>query len=114
MNYRDELLNYIKEGKVEQVKVFQEEEHPIEALEKAYELTYNILNTRFDNELKQYNNNEKKAYDEFVARKNLDYLRIYIEEFLLLDKEESEYDFYKAVRKHMRDLLNNFHAEVLN
>lgn len=114
MNYRDELLNYVQKGKADGIEFFQEEGHPTEALEKAYDLTFQILKTRFENELRQYNGDGKKACDIFITRKNLDYLRIYIEEFLLLDKEASEISFYKAVRKHMRDLLNNFHVEVIH
>lgn len=112
MNYKDKLLSELQEGLLSLKEIYEEEGKSTTALEKAYDITFKILKTRFDNELKQYNNNEEKAYDHFIARKNLDYLRIYIEEFLLLDKKESEVDFYKAVRKHMRHLLHHFQFEI--
>ena len=113
MNYKDKLLNYIEEGKSAGIELFQEEGKPTATFEKAFDLTFQILKKRFENELKLHNNDEEKAYDQFVARRNLDYLRIYIQEFILLDKEAPEIDFYKAVRKYMRDLLNNLYVVVL-
>lgn len=112
-NYKDLLLNFVIEGKTDLIETYKEEGLSTEAIEKAYDLTLTILTTRFNNELKQYNNDEQRAFDVFIAKKNLDYLRIFIEEFLLLDKEESQIEFYKAVRKHMRELLNNLYMECL-
>lgn len=109
MNYRNVLLNFITEEKEALLENREDIGRPIEPLERAQELTHQILQTRFENELRQYRQDEEKAYDEFVARKNLDYLRIYIEEFLLLDKEESQIPFYNAVKKEMRSILNNLH-----
>lgn len=113
MNYKDELLEYVEEGKGNIVEFEREKGHSVDAAEKAYELTYQILANRFQNELKHYNNHEEKAYDVFVAKKNLNYLRVYIEEFLLLDKKEVEIEFYKKVQKHMRALLENLNKECL-
>lgn len=113
MNYKDELLDFVEEGKENIVEFEKEKGHSVDAAEKAYELTYRILDNRFQRELKHFNNDEEKAYDVFVAKKNLDYLRVYVEEFLLLDKKEVEIEFYKRVQKHMRALLENLHKECL-
>jgi len=113
MNYKDELLGFVEEGKGNIVEFEREKGHSVDAAEKAYELTYQILANRFQNELRHYNNDEEKAYDVFVAKKNLNYLRVYIEEFLLLDKKEIEIEFYEKVQKHMRALLENLHKECL-
>lgn len=116
MNYKKLMLDFIQEGKETMYEIYKDGDISNETLlaqNKAFDLIYQILTIRFDNELKQYNNDEEKAFDEFIARKNLDYLRIYIEEFLLLDKDKSEIDFYKTVRKHMRDLLNNLYTQIL-
>jgi hypothetical protein len=104
------FLNYISEGKQVLSEDYREEGKSTEAIEKAFDLTYSIIEQRFNNELKQYNNDEEKAYDELSARKNLNYLRLYVEECLLSDREDI--DFYKAVRKHMRDLVNNLYAKM--
>lgn len=112
MNYRIAALNYIKESQTDEINFYEEEGRSIDALSKAYELVCSILDTRFENELRQYNNDEEKAYDLFVFKKNLDYLRLYIEEFILLDKPVETIDSYKAVRHHMRQILHGLHKEI--
>lgn len=116
MNYKKHLLLFVSEGKKNLLEVYKNEGYSVEALEaleKAYDLFYTILENRFENELKQYNHVKEKAYDEYVANKNLNYLRIYIEELLLLDKNQTDIGFYKEVQKHMRYLLNGCYDAVL-
>lgn len=113
MNYKKKILRFVKESKEVLLEHYEEEGLSTKALKRAHTLTHKILKTRFENELKQYSNDKKKAYDEFIARKNLDYLRVYIEELLLLDKKEEKIEFYKAVRHHMRTLLNSIYSDVM-
>lgn len=112
MNYKEKMLTYLTEGKKDAIEEYEDMEKSSEAIEKAHDLTHAFLTLRFKNELRQYNNNEEKAYDEFIARKNLDYLRIYIEEILLLEKTEKEILTLKPVQKEMRNILNCLYALV--
>lgn len=107
-NYKDKFLLIVQESIATQQELFEDdgknfEESPVS---KALDLAKQILSTRFANELRQYNNNEEKAYDEFIARKNLEYLSIFIEESLLLDKPTTDLPFYRAVQKEMRGILH--------
>lgn len=113
MNYKVKMLSFIKESKDNIPLLYEDEDELyIKAAQKAHDLVYSIMELRFQNELRQYNNNEERAYDEFIARKNLEYLRVYIEEFMLLNIDESEIEFYRLVRKHMRYLLNDLYLLV--
>lgn len=112
MNYKKKVLRYIKEEKAEGLFDFKGDDLPTKAFKKAYDLTHEILKTRFENDLKLYNHDKERAYDHFTAKKNLDYLRLYIEEFLLLDKKEKKMTFYLDVRKYMRILLNELYVEI--
>lgn len=110
MNFKNKMLNFLLEGKKIAIEDYVEVGKSTEAISKAFDLTYAIIEKRFNNEIKQYNNNVERACDEFVARKNLEYLNIFVEEFLLLDREEHK--LYKEVRKHMRDLVHNLYLLV--
>lgn len=76
------------------------------ALEDAIRLTYTILETRFSNELKRYNHDPERAYGKYNSKQILNDLRLYIEEFILLDKPQHNINYYKQVRKHMRRIVN--------
>ena len=78
----------------------------------AIEYCINYFNTRFKNNLKHYNNDEAKAYDLYSAKKALEYLNIYTEEFFFLDKEETENSY--TFRKELRDIINLLHNIVNN
>jgi len=83
----------------------------------AIEYCINYFYTRFSNNLKYYNNDETKAYDLYSAKKALEYLNIYTEEFFFLDKDETEnsYTFRKELRSiiHvLHDLVNNNQEEL--
>lgn len=108
INYRTLLTNYTQERKEELIKLITEYggKNPIKAVEKAHDLTYEILNNRFANELKKYNYNEERAYDHYIAAKNLGILNIFIEEFLPL-YDAKDIDFHYQVRKEMRNLLHD-------
>ena len=113
INYKEEMLAYIKAAKEAEIEEQEEKGHSTDAIEKAYDLTYKIIKNRFEIEIKQYNGVEERACDEFIANKNLNYLQIYIEEFLLIDKEESQIEFYKVVRKQMRKLMHAMRQQIL-
>jgi len=60
--------------------------------------------------MKHYNNDEAKAYDLYSAKKALEYLNIYTEEFFFLDKDETENSY--AFRKELRNIINILHCEI--
>lgn len=110
-DFKDTLVSVIDSSIDTQKEMFREEgkEYTSSPMAKALELSKTILETRFQNELRQYNFDEDKAYDEFIAKKNLEYLRFYIEECLMLDKSPAEKDYYLKVRKEMRNILQSLH-----
>ena len=82
-----------------------------EAVLVAYERTMKILIQRYAKELKQYNQNEEKAFDYYISKKNLDYLDLYIEEFMLIGVKENALFFLK-VQKQMRSILHHLHNHL--
>lgn len=114
LDYQKHSIDFLVACKNEGFNTRIEHTLPTESFDKAYDLAIEILSTRFANELKQYNGNAEKAYDEFVFRKNLDYFRIFIEEFLFLDKTDDEIPFYVIVQRHLREILNHLYAEIQN
>ena len=100
-------INYLNEYLKECEK---DEEDNIVTNIIAIEFCINYFNTRFENNLKHYNNDEVKAYDLFSAKKALEYLNIYVEEFFFLDKDETENSY--AFRKELRDVINILHCEI--
>jgi len=76
----------------------------------AIEYCINYFNTRFENNMKHYNNDEAKAYDLYSAKKALEYLNIYVEEFFFLDKDETENSY--TFRKELRNIVNILHCEI--
>ena len=67
---RNYLNQYLKECE-------KDEENNIITNIIAIEYCINYFNTRFENNLKHYNNDETKAYDLYSAKKALEYLNIY-------------------------------------
>ena len=102
MNY---LHEYLKECE-------KDEEDNIVTNIIAIEFCINYFNTRFENNLKHYNNDEAKAYDLFSAKKALEYLNIYTEEFFFLDKDETENSY--TFRKELRNIVDILHNIVNN
>jgi len=78
----------------------------------AIEYCINYFNTRFSNNLKHYNNDGAKAYDLYSAKKALEYLNIYTEEFFFLDKDETQNSY--VFRKELRNIVNILHNVVNN
>jgi len=100
-------MNYLNEHLKECEK---EEENNIITNIIAIEFCINYFNTRFSNNLKHYNNDEVKAYDLYSAKKALEYLNIYTEEFFFLDKEETQNSY--TFRKELRNIVNILHCEI--
>jgi len=100
---RNYLNEYLKECE-------KDEEDNIVTNIIAIEFSINYFNTRFSNNLKHYNNDKTKAYDLFSAKKALEYLNIYVEEFFFLDKDETENSY--IFRKELRDIINNLHCKI--
>lgn len=107
-NYKDLILNNLKEVLSQNYKEIYEDisEQHINAIMKANQFVYDFMDLRFTNELKQYNNDSIKAHDLFVARKNLDYLRIYTEEILTLENNNEDDFEYIHYKKELRNTLN--------
>ena len=76
----------------------------------AINLCRNYLELRFENNLKQYNNDNSKAYDLFSAKKALEYLNIYAEEFYFLDKIKTHENFY--IRSQIRSIILMLHDKI--
>lgn len=77
---------------------------------EIYKFTIKFFENRFIKELKQYNNDEKKAYDEFICRRNLELFRFHIEEILPLQFDMGSlrvpgYIYYTKI-KYFRNLHN--------
>ena len=103
ISQRNYLNEYLKECE-------KEEEDNIVTNIIAIESSINYFNTRFENNLKHYNNDEIKAYDLFSAKKALEYLNIYTEEFFFLDKDETENSY--TFRKELRNIINTLHCVI--
>lgn len=97
MNYTKMLLNTIGEFNEEN----SDDTKNLYTV-KAKELIKAFLTIRFNNELKQYNNDKEKVYDKFIAERSLTLLNCYIEEFYLLDKDVTQEEL--SIRKKMRQI----------
>lgn len=108
MNYykllKDEVKQMIKDNKQLQEEDYSKIKTHLNVTEKALNFINNYLDLRFENALKQYNSDKKKAYDEFMAKKFMEYLNIYTEELYLLDKEKT--DEQLTYRKQLRSIIN--------
>ena len=100
-NYKNIFLEFLNECDSKDNK-----ENLSPNMEIALDIIKRIVTLRFENELKQYNGNEEKAYDEFIAERILTILNYYVEELYLIDKYEDEYK-YKGIRKEMRYIVND-------
>lgn len=109
MNYKDYLLKLINELResieFDWTKEDISNKH-YDARKKGNNLVRQIITKRFENELRQYNNDSERAYDKFISYKNLDYLRVYIEEMLFLTIDYNEKEFYNMIRNEMRRELD--------
>jgi len=97
VTYKDILMNGIKELDPDCIS------------KESIEITKKFFEQRFTNDLKQYNNNEERATDEFVTRKNLELFRYYIEETFLLYDElyDGTGEIHKLyIRRELRDIHN--------
>lgn len=88
----------------EELKSWLEWEEITQYQKEAIELIEKILLTRFNNEIKQYNKDEQKACDEFIAKRTLNILSYYVEELYFADKDVLSECHY-AIRKEMRRIL---------
>lgn len=70
----------------------------------ALEILEVILTKRFDNTLKQYNNDMDKAWDNYSIKNILNKINLYVEEFYLADKDDIQE--YKDIRKEMRNFVS--------
>jgi len=105
INYKDLFLNFLNECKCEDNK-----ENLNQNMVVALDIIKKIVVLRFQNELKQYNGNEEKACDEFIAVKILAILSCYVEELYLIDKDIDDYK-YVYIRKEMRSVLYSLRYE---
>lgn len=107
--------NYYKSTKEkieENIKYIKESLNECEPYEKqhintqlvAYEFANKFLDEFFKNNLKQYNNDESKAYDQFSAKKFAECLNVYTEQIYLLDKVQT--DQVLAYRKQLRNIVH--------
>lgn len=99
-NYKNIFLEFLNECDSEDNK-----ENLSSNMEIALDIIKRIVTLRFENELKQYNGNETKAYDKFIAERVIGILNYYVEELYLIDKYEDEYK-YKGIRKEMRYIVD--------
>ena len=98
LNYKDLLLNTLSDDNIDL-------ESGIPSLNKPLlDFTKNYLELRFSNNLKQYNYDESKAYDLFSAKKAMEYLNIYVEEFFFLARDKNDGNYYE--RKFFRQLIH--------
>jgi len=105
LNYKELLLNTLSDDNIDL-------ESGIPSLNKPLlNFTKNYLELRFSNNLKQYNNDESKAYDLFSARKAMEYLNIYVEEFFFLTRDKNDGNYYE--RKFFRQLIHLLNDKIL-
>lgn len=103
-DYKNEFLNCLAEFK----EVSMEENIPY--VSEAVEIVEKFIKQRYDNELKSYNYDPVKSNDEFIARKNMEYLNLYVEELFLLDKTVTDHNKTElfSIRKQMRYIVHEF------
>lgn len=77
---------------------------------KATEFCIDYFNIRFTNNLKHYNNDKIKANDKFSAKKAIEYLNIYTEEFFFLDKPKIKNNY--IFRKQLRAIIHMLNNEI--
>jgi hypothetical protein len=93
-----------------------------ELVREIFTFTIKFFENRFIKELKQYNSEEKKAYDEFSCRRNLELFRFHIEEILPLQFEmgliRDSKDIYHTRIKYFRNIHNRlcieFNGQIKN
>jgi len=77
---------------------------------EAIEFCIKYFHIRFANNFKHYNNDEVRAYDFFSAKKAMEYLNIYVEEFYFLDKEKTQNNF--VFRNILRSTINVLNHQI--
>ena len=79
-----------------------------------YRAGVNLMNIeeelRFSNNLKRHNNNPSNAYDLFSAKKAMEYLNIYVEEFFFLTRDKTDGNYYE--RKELRRLIHLLNDKI--
>ena len=104
-NYKEILLNTLSDDNLDL-------ESGIPSLNKPLlDFTKNYLELRFSNNLKQYNNDESKAYDLFSAKKAMVYFNIYVEELFFLTRDKTDGNYYE--RKFLRQLIHLLNLTIL-
>lgn len=113
-NYKKILLNKVKFLQSCDFENALEENKPLsKPIERAYYLIDKIISDLFYKKLKLYNNDERRAYDHFVANEILNELNLFIEYFLILDvKPEDTSSPIFITRKKMRTILNLLFIEI--
>ena len=106
-NYKHEFLEELKS-----YLEVDEEEFSGRLWAEAATVMIDFMHSRYSRELKQYNKDYERSNDEFIARKNLEYLNLFIEELYLLDrgKDTRHIDDILTIRKNMRRILHNLWA----
>jgi len=105
MNNKDIILNELCRLKQYTIKDLDKSETQKKNLIYSYNLIFKLVEQRFDNILKLYNNGvDDKAWDKFSVHKILNDTSLYVEEFYLIDKEEKYY--YFLIRKQMRVIVH--------
>jgi len=104
MNYKDLLLNTLSDDNLNLDNGIPSLNKPLLDFTKYY------LELRFSNNLKQYNNDKAKAYDLFSAKKAMEYLNIYVEEFFFLTRDKTDGNYHE--RKFLRELIHILNDKI--
>jgi len=116
MNYHNIIIKELKSQKSYQEQYYidcdEDEKENVSISISAIDFCIRYFNIRFTNNLKQYNNDEAKAYDLYSAKKALEYINVYVEEFYFLNKEGTDYNY--SFRKKLRDIIHVLHYEINN
>lgn len=114
MNYYELIINELNQQLTSQIEYFKEceedEKENVLISISAIEFCIKYFNTRFSNNLRYYNYDKSKAYDEFSAKKAMEYLNIYTEEFFFLHKEETQNNF--TFRKQLRCIIHILYSVI--